>query len=102
MKSGCAKDMRSRNFLGEGGVKVIWRNPDLTGFSLMMASLTSKCQEKSQMSMQFQRDLIFNTILSGCKMPSPTDHRNTNLTEIDFYSRFQNILCVFAPKFQLL
>ena len=32
-------DMRSRNF---GGVKVIWRNPDFTGFSLMMASLRSK------------------------------------------------------------
>ena len=30
--------MRSRIFLGEGG-KVIWRNPDLTVFSLMMASL---------------------------------------------------------------
>ena len=34
--------MRSRNFGGEGGVKVIWRNPDLTGFSLMMASLTEE------------------------------------------------------------
>ena len=35
------KNMRSRNFGGEGGggVRVIWRNPDLTGFSLMMASL---------------------------------------------------------------
>ena len=31
--------MRSRNF---GGVKGIWRNPDLTGFSLMMASLKYK------------------------------------------------------------
>ena len=35
------KDMVSRNFGGEGAVKVIWRNPDLTGFSLMMASLRS-------------------------------------------------------------
>ena len=33
------KNMRSRNFGGEGGVRVIWRNPDLTGFSLMTASL---------------------------------------------------------------
>ena len=40
LKSGCAKNMRFRNFGGEGGVKVIWRNPALTGFSLMMASLT--------------------------------------------------------------
>ena len=30
--------MHSRNFFG--GVKVIWRNPDLTGFSLMLASLS--------------------------------------------------------------
>ena len=27
-------------FWGGGGVRVIWRNPDLTGFSLMMASLS--------------------------------------------------------------
>ena len=35
--------MRSRNFGGDGGVKVIWRNPDLTGFSLLMASLSQVC-----------------------------------------------------------
>jgi hypothetical protein len=40
--------MHSRNFGGEGGgwVKVIWRNPDLTGFSLTMASLRLKCNNK--------------------------------------------------------
>ena len=27
------KNMSSRNFLGKGGVKAIWRNRDLTGFS---------------------------------------------------------------------
>jgi hypothetical protein len=35
------KDMRSRNIEeGGGGVKIILRNPDWTGFSLMMASLS--------------------------------------------------------------
>ena len=34
------KNMHSRNFGGEREVKVIWRNPDLTGFSLMLASLS--------------------------------------------------------------
>ena len=38
--------MRSRNFGGEGVVKVIRKNPDLTGFSLMMASLSKDSSYK--------------------------------------------------------
>ena len=33
------KNMRSRNCGGGGGVRGIWKNPDLTGFSLMTAPL---------------------------------------------------------------
>ena len=40
-KSGQAKKYAFRKFLGGGGgVRLIWINPDMTGFSLMTASLS--------------------------------------------------------------
>ena len=58
------KNIHSRNFGGEGGgVKVIWRNPDLTGFSLMSASLKDAnhitFQVDSQNIMNCERGLHF-------------------------------------------
>jgi hypothetical protein len=88
------KDVRSRNF---GGVKVIWRNPDLTWFSLMMASLSNIWSFDASL---FDRKIIFLASLdlalsltySVCQSVSHSPLREFKLPEFGSSSRsFQTI-----------
>ena len=64
------KYMHSRNFGGEGGLRVIWRNPDLTGFSLMMASLRVYGSQDYQQQLMFMDNCLlhFHDNKSSSKM----------------------------------